>query len=211
MKWTRRRFNPNTLRVEQVPLTRQEILRSVALRVFWVGAIGATSVWLFDQVFQSPADRARDREIAFLERQLEDMRSEVETMEAALSSMAMRDDAVYREHFVIVPKYVFKSLSTWYSCNCTIERPVHTFKRNVIKGTRHLDSVRQSQGLRSSRNQPLPYGSNVPHSPSKKHAPNGLFQGQVDQENPETVQGGEASSQKHDRADKQAPLHSAVL
>lgn len=77
----------------------------------------------------------------------------------------LRDDVVYREHFVIVPKYAFKSLSTWYACNCTIERPVHTFKRNVIKGTRHLDSVRQSQGLRSSRNQQLPYGSNVPLSP----------------------------------------------
>ncbi len=103
MKWTRRRFNPNTLRVEQVPLTRQEILRSVALRVFWVGAIGASSVWLFDQVFQSPADRARDREIAFLERQLKDMRSEVETMEAGLSSMAMRDDAVYRTLLGVQP------------------------------------------------------------------------------------------------------------
>ena len=103
MKWTRRRFNPNTLRVEQVPLTRQEILRSIALRVFWVGAIGASSVWLFDQVFQSPADRARDREIAFLERQLKDMRSEVETMEAALSSMAMRDDAVYRTLLGVQP------------------------------------------------------------------------------------------------------------
>ncbi|MGB1480685.1 MAG: peptidoglycan DD-metalloendopeptidase family protein [Flavobacteriales bacterium] len=103
MKWTRRRFNPNTLRVEQVPLTRKEILRSVALRVVWVGAIGASSVWLFDQVFQSPADRSRDREIAFLERQLQDMRSEVETMEAALSSMAMRDDAVYRTLLGVQP------------------------------------------------------------------------------------------------------------
>ncbi|MGB1383971.1 MAG: M23 family metallopeptidase [Flavobacteriales bacterium] len=103
MKWTRRRFNPNTLRVEQVPLTRKEILRSVALRVVWVGAIGASSVWLFDQVFQSPADRSRDREIAFLERQLQDMRSEVETMEAALSSMAIRDDAVYRTLLGVQP------------------------------------------------------------------------------------------------------------
>lgn len=96
MKWTRRRFNPNTLRVEQVPLTRKEILRSVALRVFWVGAIGATSVWLFDRVFQSPGDRARDREIAFLEDQLEGMREEVRTMEQAMEDMAQRDDAVYR-------------------------------------------------------------------------------------------------------------------
>ena len=96
MKWTRRRFNPNTLRVEQVPLTRKEIFRSLVLRVFWVGAIGGTSVWLFDQVFQSPADRARDREIAFLERQLEDMEGEILAMEEVLDDMAQRDDAVYR-------------------------------------------------------------------------------------------------------------------
>jgi murein DD-endopeptidase MepM/ murein hydrolase activator NlpD len=103
MKWTRRRFNPNTLRVEQVPLTGREIFRSVAMRVVWVGAIGAASVWLFERVFQSPADRSRDREIAFLERQLEEMKSEVSTMEAALSAMAMRDDAVYRTLLGVQP------------------------------------------------------------------------------------------------------------
>ena len=96
MKWTRRRFNPNTLRVEQVPLTRKEIVRGVVVRLLSVVAIGATSVWLFDQVFQSPADRARDREIAFLEGQLESMRGDVAMMEAAMEDMAHRDDAVYR-------------------------------------------------------------------------------------------------------------------
>ena len=96
MKWTRRRFNPNTLRIEQVPLTRKEIVRGVVVRLFSVVAIGATSVWLFDQVFQSPADRARDREIAFLEGQLESMRGDVSMMEAAMEDMAHRDDAVYR-------------------------------------------------------------------------------------------------------------------
>ena len=96
MKWTQRRFNPNTLRVEQVPLTRREIVRGVLLRTVGVLAIGATSVWLFDQVVQSPADRARDREIAFLEGQLAEMRGELVTMEHAMEDMAERDDAVYR-------------------------------------------------------------------------------------------------------------------
>ena len=101
--WTRRRFNPNTLRVEQVPLTRKEILRGVALRALGVVAFGAFSVWLFDQVFQSPADRARDREIAFLEGQLETMREEVVSMELAMEDMAQRDDAVYRTLLGIQP------------------------------------------------------------------------------------------------------------
>ena len=101
--WTRRRFNPNTLRVEQVPLTRKEILRGVALRALGVVAVGAFSVWLFDQVFQSPAVRARDREIAFLEGQLETMREEVVSMELAMEDMAQRDDAVYRTLLGIQP------------------------------------------------------------------------------------------------------------
>ena len=103
MKWTRRRFNPNTLRVEQVPLTRREIVRGVLLRTVGVLAIGATSVWLFDQVFQSPADRARDREIAFLEGQLAEMRGELVTMERAMEDMAERDDAVNRTLLGVQP------------------------------------------------------------------------------------------------------------
>ena len=103
MKWTRRRFNPNTLRVEQVPMTRKEIFQSVALRVAWVVVIGASSVWLVDHVFQSPADRARDREIAFLERQLEEMRDEVGMMEKAMEDMSERDDAVYRTLLGVQP------------------------------------------------------------------------------------------------------------
>lgn len=103
MKWTRRRFNPNTLRVEQVALTRKEIFRGVASRILWVGVVGVLSVWLFDQVFQSPADRARDREIAFLEQQLEDMRSNVSAMEGAMLDMAHRDDAVYRTLLGVQP------------------------------------------------------------------------------------------------------------
>ena len=103
MKWTRRRFNPNTLRVEQVPLTRKEIVRGLVVRLVSIVAIGATSVWLFDQVFQSPADRAREREIAFLEKQLQEMRGTVGEMEAALEDMARRDDAVYRTILGVQP------------------------------------------------------------------------------------------------------------
>ena len=54
-------------------------------------------MWLFDQVFQSPADRARDREIAFLEGQLTEMRDgSWSPWKRAMEDMAQRDDAVYR-------------------------------------------------------------------------------------------------------------------
>ena len=103
MKWTQRRFNPDTLRVEQVPLSRREILRGVALRGLLVLGIGASSVWLVDQLFQSPADRSRDREIAFLEGQLEDIREEMTLMEAAMEDISERDDAVYRTILGVPP------------------------------------------------------------------------------------------------------------
>ena len=82
--WTRSRYNPETLQMEEVKLTGREIFQLVGLRVAFVLAIGAGSVWLFDQVFQSPADRARDREIAFLERQLEEKDRQLEEKESEL-------------------------------------------------------------------------------------------------------------------------------
>ncbi|MDA0729147.1 MAG: M23 family metallopeptidase [Bacteroidetes bacterium] len=103
MRWTKRRFNPNSLRVEQVPLTRKELMWALSVRLFWLVVIGGGSVWLFDQVFQSPADRARDREIAFLEDQLEDMRRHVAQMDAALENLERRDDAVYRTILGVPP------------------------------------------------------------------------------------------------------------
>ena len=84
-------------------MTRKEIAGSLVSRLVWIGAIGASSVWLFDQVFQSPADRARDREIAFLEQQLEEMRGDVLAMEGAMEDMAQRDDAVYRTLLGVQP------------------------------------------------------------------------------------------------------------
>lgn len=64
----------------------------------------------------------------------------------------LRDGMAYGIHFVVVPKYVFKSLSKWYKCNAVIERQVHWFRRNVIRGTRHQDDVRQSYRPQSSGN-----------------------------------------------------------
>ena len=155
MKWTRRRFNPNTLRVEQVPLTRKEIVRGVVVRLFSVVAIGATSVWLFDQVFQSPADRARDREIAFLESQLESMRADVAMMEAAMEDMAHRDDAVYRTLLGVqpVPEHLRNPGTGGADRHVNIRGHVHTeevadlktqiaaLQRSMVAQSKSLDEV----------------------------------------------------------------------
>ena len=155
MKWTRRKFNPNTLRVEQVPLTRKEIVRGLVVRVVSVVAIGATSVWLFDQVFQSPADRARDREIAFLESQLESMRGDVVAMEAAMEDMAKRDDAVYRTLLGVqpVPEHLRNPGTGGTDRHVNIRGHVHTeevadlktqiaaLQRSMVAQSKSLDEV----------------------------------------------------------------------
>ena len=155
MKWTRRRFNPNTLRVEQVHLTRKEIVRGVVVRLLSVVAIGATSVWLFDQVFQSPADRARDREIAFLEGQLESMRGDVAMMEAAMEDMAHRDDAVYRTLLGVqpVPEHLRNPGTGGADRHVNIRGHVHTeevadlktqiaaLQRSMVAQSKSLDEV----------------------------------------------------------------------
>jgi len=37
----------------------------------------------------------------------------------------LKDSMTYNEDFVIVPKYVYNSLSKWYKSNKTIELTVH--------------------------------------------------------------------------------------
>ena len=103
MKWTSKRFNPKTLRVEQVPLTGREIARRVLWRVVALVLVAGGSVWTADRLFQSPADRAREAEIAFLESQLQDMGESVRLMEEALSDMERRDDEVYRTILGVEP------------------------------------------------------------------------------------------------------------
>lgn len=103
MKWTSKRFNPKTLRVEHVPMSRHEIVRLVLGRLALVLVVGGGSVWLFDHVFQSPADRAREAEIAFLEGQLDEMKASLELMEGALQDIEKRDDGVYRTILGVEP------------------------------------------------------------------------------------------------------------
>ena len=115
----------------------------------------------------------------------------------------LRDDMAYGIHFVVVPKYVFKSLSKWYNCNAVIERQVHWFKRNVIRGTLHQDDVRQYRPQSSGNHLNLRAGQAL--SPRKQAFSKTAFQGgKLEQENPDTVQGGEATPNHHSKSDKSA-------
>ena len=48
--------------------------------------------------------------------------------------------------FIIVPKYVFKPLSKWYTCNKVIERSVNEIKifQNIMRSKKNIDPRQQS-------------------------------------------------------------------
>ena len=93
------RFNERTLELEEVPFGWRDFVVYGIKRLVYFGAIVAGSVWFFDNVLQSPMARAREREVAFLEGQIEDLKADLQQMDAVLQDMAERDDAIYRSIF----------------------------------------------------------------------------------------------------------------
>lgn len=100
MSWFQKtKFNPQTLQNEVIPYSAMDYIwwsvRNVGLIIF----IGTTSIFLFDYAFESPKDRAMEREIEFLEVQVDLFKSDVEEMVEVLEDLQLRDDAIYRTVF----------------------------------------------------------------------------------------------------------------
>lgn len=93
------RFNEQSLAHEEVPFALRDYVLFFAVRTIVVVGIGAASITIFDRYFESPEDRAREREIAFLEQQVDRLTAEVEEMEVVLGDIETRDDAIYRSIF----------------------------------------------------------------------------------------------------------------
>ena len=56
-------------------------------------------IFLFDYAFDSPKDRAMQREIEFLEGQVSQFQSDITEMVNVLEDLQVRDDAIYRTVF----------------------------------------------------------------------------------------------------------------
>ena len=99
----RYRYNPEQLQYEKVPYTWSDYL---ILGVKWVGFAGVVafaSIYIFNSYFESPKQRALEREVEYLEGQLAIMGSELEKVDHVLSEIAERDDNIYRNIFGTEP------------------------------------------------------------------------------------------------------------
>ncbi len=95
----RYRYNPEQLQYEKVPFTWQDYF---LLGVKWVGFAGIVSfiaIYTFNAFFESPKQRALEREVDFLEEEVDRMKSEVQQMEQVVDEIAERDDDIYRNIF----------------------------------------------------------------------------------------------------------------
>lgn len=97
------RFNKAQLRTEVIPYTAKDYVLWLVKRVVMVAGIAAGSVMIFDQYFESPKVRRQQRQIAFLEAQVDLMDGKVEGMRGALAELTDRDEAIYRNIFGAEP------------------------------------------------------------------------------------------------------------
>jgi len=92
-------FNERTLELEQVPFELKDYVFLFLKRAVLMAAMVGGSIYVFDTWFESPADLARDRELAFLQDQLASLNEDLGQMDAVLADISQRDDAIYRSIF----------------------------------------------------------------------------------------------------------------
>ena len=93
------RFNERTLQMEELPFALRDYLLFGFKKLLFFSCIAGGSIFVFDRYFESPADRVRERELQFMETELEQMASNVTEMGVILEDISRRDDAIYRAVF----------------------------------------------------------------------------------------------------------------
>lgn len=93
------RFNERTLELQEVPFELKDYVYFALKRLAVVAGIAFASIYSFDRWFESPADLARDRELTFLMEQLNGLNEDLAQMDAVLTDISQRDDAIYRSIF----------------------------------------------------------------------------------------------------------------
>lgn len=93
------RFNERSLQMEELPFALRDYLLFGFKKILFFSCIAGGSIFLFDFYFESPSDRARERELNFLEAQLTRMGDDLGNMGVILEDISQRDDAIYRAIF----------------------------------------------------------------------------------------------------------------
>ena len=97
------RFNERTLEMEEAPFNARDYVVWGLRQLVVVGAVGFVSVWVAENLFTSPTDIARERELTYLREEVDRLNGEVEEMDAVLTGITQRDDGIYRAIFGAEP------------------------------------------------------------------------------------------------------------
>ena len=93
------RFNEQSLQMEELPFALRDYLLLGFKKVLFFSCIVAGSIFVFDRYFESPSDRIRERELHFLESQVNRIHGDLDNMGVILEDISSRDDAIYRAIF----------------------------------------------------------------------------------------------------------------
>ena len=72
------KFNPESLQIEEVPFVFKDYVLWSLRKVGSILIVGTASILLFDYAFDSPKDRAMEREISFLEREISGLEGDLD-------------------------------------------------------------------------------------------------------------------------------------
>jgi len=89
--------------MEELPFALRDYLLYGFKKVLFFSCIAGGSVFVFDQYFDSPADRVRERELHFLESEVDRLAGNLNNMGVILEDISRRDDAIYRAIFGTEP------------------------------------------------------------------------------------------------------------
>jgi hypothetical protein len=80
--------------MEEFPFALRDYLLFGFKKLLFFSCIAGGSIFVFDQYFESPADRVRERELQFMETELEQMASNVTEMGVILRVMVKLPDSL---------------------------------------------------------------------------------------------------------------------
>lgn len=99
----RYRYNPEQLQYEKVPYTWTDYLLLVTKWFGFAAIIAFISIYVFNSFFESPKQRALQREVSFLEEQVSGMNHDLIQMQQVVDDISERDDKIYRNIFGAQP------------------------------------------------------------------------------------------------------------
>ncbi len=104
------RYNPDTLNIEKVKPGVKDYLKTLAGYSFVIGLISFISIFIFTTFVDNPKEMALNKEIEFMEQQLNIIKSELDTLGTFAGDLQKKDDDIYRNIFGVeqYPGYLRK-------------------------------------------------------------------------------------------------------